>query len=224
MFATLALALLLAAPTSGELAVNADAGERLLPVQARVSLSGLAGRGSAFGANLYVGYTLGRLHGGRGPFLGLGVQPHLGSIDVASCAPAALCATRWLVGPAIRAGYAWGVAGGGEPVWPDTIVYAQLSPFGGAEDVASAPLSPALSARVTGARLDLGVTSVAWSRGFLHLSSQVVDVLHGSDAVVLGVALLPLVLLNSLELSVEWSQGSIDHDGFRAGLSVGAGF
>lgn len=138
-------------PAPEEVTVNADGGERLLPVQARVSLTGLFGQGSAFGGNLYLGYTLGRLHRGRGPFLGLGVQAHLGRIDV-------------------------------------------------------------------------GVNSVAWSRSFLRLSGHVVNALNGSDLVVLGLGLLPLVLLNNLELSLEWSQGSIDHDGFKAGLSIGAGF
>src|SRR5205823_6323450 len=106
---------------------------RWLPLQGDAAFSLLVGNTNVMAAALYLGYARGGAPFDsdaetEGPFYGLGAQVTLGAADDPDCLEPTRCASRWTAEPAARIGRAFGHYDDGLTVWPDTYLYAQLSP------------------------------------------------------------------------------------------------
>jgi hypothetical protein len=198
-----------------------------LPVQGSASFGLLAGDSSAVGANFYLGYTSGAAYGDHrfasGPFWGIGLGSTVGRVQLDVCGDERRCATRWALGPAFRAGWAFG-HGRDEVLWPDTFVYAQLTPYLGAAHVDPAPLAPSFYSRQLGARLDIGLTSVSWTGGaFNSLKRSLFDLNQPNEAASAAVIVSLLALANHLSLSFEVVEAPVGVE-LRGGFAIGSGF
>lgn len=216
------------------------------PLQGAASLQGeLDGQGTTFGGNFYLGWAGGRailddaFADKEGPFFGVGLAGVAANTDVEGCGRAVRCARRLWAGPGLRLGWAqWNRrklydrmekqpgSPAGRIVWPDNYFFLQVTPFFGAERLPSAPLAPAETALLHGVRVDLGVNSIELSRSVFYVIGKMLQSASGahSDAAAIGLFLLPLALLNHLEFNVEWSNPALSPGGWRAGVSMGAGF
>lgn len=208
----------------------------ILPVQASASGLGQLGRdGTTFGASLYVGYAHGHLSEERhvlleaeGFFWGVGVTGTFGATDLAECTGVIRCVGRRSAGLAARIGLA-GLDVDGEPpearfYWPDVYAYVQLGGFFGVEELPSAPLAPGTVSSLRGLRLELGVSSVMFSRWVFQLIGRGIAESKSIQGALVGVLLLPLSLFNHVQLGVEWSNTAISPGGLRVGLALGTSF
>lgn len=204
-----------------------------LPVQASAAALGQLDTMGAttLGANLYLGATLGhpgspaRLAPLEGLLWGVGLHGFIGSTALADCNALGRCAARRYVGAAARVG--WGFAQEVQAngrVWPDTYLYAQVSPFVGWESLPAAPLSPGNDRPLVGMRLDVGLTSVGWTRLLFKGMGQLAESTTSAEAGYLLLILVPLSLLNHVELNLEWSSAALSPPGLRLGCSLGTSF
>ncbi len=216
------------------------------PLQGSAAMVGeLGGGGTTFGGNFYLGWAFGRVirtdafADKEGPFLGIGLAAEVAYTDIPGCARAVRCANRVWGGTGFRLGWAlWSHRklsdrldqkpgnNAGRVVWPDNYFYVQVTPFFGAEHIDSAPLAPAETSLLRGARVDLGVNSVELSRTLFWVLGELLTRSGGprNDAAVGVLLFVPLALLNHLEFNVEWSNPALSPGGWRAGVSMGSGF
>lgn len=205
-----------------------------LPVQASAAALGQIDTqgGTTLGASLYVGAAVG--HPGspahlaplEGLVWGIGLHGFIGSTDLPDCSLERRCARRRYVGAAARVGWAFAQqVQANHRVWPDTYLYAQASPFVGWESLPSAPLTPNSNLALAGVRFDFGITSMGWTKAVLGLLAKLGSgTSNGKDVAYAALLLVPLSLLNHLEMNVEWSSAAFSPSHFRFGFTLGTSF
>ncbi len=225
-------------PPAGLVPEKREGPARWIPVQGNATGTGsISPSGaSSLGVSFYVGYAHGSAHikepwltNREGLFWGVGAIGFFGTIDIPDCFGALRCAARRWGGAAARVGYAFfrhteALDDTARFYWPHAYVYAQVGGFLGAEAVPSAPLAPGVNAGLRGLRFELGITSVAFSKLLGEIWGDMMTKSNDPRTVLFGVLLLPIILLNHLELQVEVSNTALSAGGVRFGLAFGSGF
>jgi hypothetical protein len=104
-------------------------------------------------------------------------------------------------------------------------LYVQASPFVGWESLPAAPLTPNSNLALAGVRLDFGITSLAWTKAVLGLLAKLGSgTSNGKDVAYAALLLVPLSLVNHLEMNVEWSSAALSPGHFRFGFTLGTSF
>ena len=185
------------------------------PFEASLSFhTELGPAGAALGGKLHLGIsTLSprpRI-AGSSPYLSVGVEGSYAQAALEGCRPD-LCVARGSLGPTLRLGWAW---------WSDAqrdhSLYLQLAGGVAWENLPAAPLSPGATGAAPFASVGVGWSSPWFTRAFSHRLFE-----RASDWRFWLITLLPLALLDHLELGVGWSGAALTPAGPR--FSVGAGF
>jgi hypothetical protein len=193
------------------------------PLEGSVSLAtGVAPGGASVGAAAHLGVVFGTAFAGTsGPVWSIGVDGGLARIPIRGCESPLHCATRAQLGATARVGWSWWPAHvqPGTRAVPRTSIYLQLAGGVAYENIESAPLAPGSSAAAPQARLSIGLTSLAFTQLF---ASRCVE--RATDWRFWLIALVPLALLNHLELGLGWAGSALAAPGPRLSLEVGFGF
>lgn len=155
----------------------------------------------------------------QGVVFGGGLGVFLGGAPWAACD---WCLSRQTLGPVARVGYVVSERLE-DPGVPDLSLWLQVSPLLVREALPDAPLMPG-GARITwGARVELGLSAVAWTLALFKLVGLITE--EGSSEV--GAVTLPLfafAFVNHLGLSWEWSGSAVSMSTHRFGATIGSSF
>lgn len=223
----LTVLLLSQAPLEAEVAERAPS-RNWLPLQGDVAFNALFGPTTARTLSVYLGYAEGFAVQGpgdwvEGPFWGIGLRGLYGSVDLPACRTSIRCGERFAMGPSVRTGRAFG--GRPEPlVWPDTLLFVQLTGLVGATHLAGPTQTDTLTSMLLGTRFDLGLNSVGWSREYFKVLVNGGVHFHQLEDIFVYLFLLASTVINHVEASVEWTYTSVDEHRLRVGFSVGTGF
>lgn len=160
---------------------------------------------------------------GGGWFWGYGAHGTFGATQANACRTTSYCVGRWIVGPSIRGGRAWGFFRDEERTWPDGYAYAEAVAFVGRTVLESAPLIPQDAFLEAGARFAVAVNLVGWTRLATSGMESGFGGSSGGNELVAILLWLTLAFTNHFELNLEVSRG-VAGPLVRGGFSIGSGF
>lgn len=218
MLPTLLAAVLLAAPV---------AEDAWLPLSVRASFSALVATDGSptLGVDLATLAIFGRPGTGplpwthQGVIYGAGVRASFAGGPWTACD---WCLSRQTFGPVGRLGYVVSDRLEG-PTVPDFAFWLEASPLLVRESIPDAPLMPGGGRLGFATRVEVGVTSAAWTLAILSLVGLVAE--EGSTEVgAITLPLFALAFINQLSLTWEWSGAAVSGSTHRFGGTIGGSF